>query len=136
MLYEVITRILNMNNSQESFLGLVKQAYTGKLQLPAFQRDWKWENSKVISLYDSLRKQYPIGSFLFLKKSFSIDFCPRAFAATKTTEPLLEMERLALDGQQRITAGIALLYGLQSKYKYYIDIEVILNLFNEKNLIV
>jgi uncharacterized protein with ParB-like and HNH nuclease domain len=111
-----------MKHSQETFLQLVKESHDGILQLPAFQREWKWERGRVIALYDSLRKQFPIGSFLFLEATSEYDLSPRPYEGAlkdaKKTKPF----RLTLDGQQRITSGIALLYGLDSPQRYYLDL--------------
>ncbi|HPK10562.1 MAG TPA: DUF262 domain-containing protein [Saprospiraceae bacterium] len=111
-----------MKHSQETFLQLVKEAYDGNLQLPAFQREWKWERSKVISLYDSLRKQFPIGSFLFLEASAEYDLAPRPFEGSPDSTKPIEADRLTLDGQQRITSGIALIHGLSGSLRYFLDL--------------
>jgi hypothetical protein len=112
----------NMKHSQETFLQLVKEAYEGSLQLPAFQRAWRWERSKVISLYDSLRKQFPIGSFLLLETSPEYDLSPRPYQGSNAK---LKAVRLTLDGQQRITSGIILLHGAQDSARYFLDLRAI-----------
>ncbi len=128
-----------MKHSQEAFLDLVKEAYNGDIQLPAFQREWKWERGKVISLYDSLRKQFPIGNFLLLKTPKDINFSPRPFEGCHKNNG---SEKLALDGQQRLTAGIALLHGLGGNLRYFIDLNRLkelsenqkINLDNEEDI--
>jgi hypothetical protein len=110
-----------MKHSQETFLQLVKEAYEGSLQLPAFQREWKWERSRVISLFDSLRKQFPIGSFLFLESSTEYNLAPRPFEGVKKAKES-DNVRLTLDGQQRITSGIALVYGLGGALRYFLNL--------------
>jgi len=37
----------------------------GIIRIPAFQRDFIWDNKKKIELFDSIKKGYPIGSILF-----------------------------------------------------------------------
>lgn len=111
-----------MKHSQETFLQLVKEAYTGALGLPAFQRDWRWERSRVISLYDSLRKQFPIGSFLLLETSGDYNLSPRPYEGSAPKSPPL---RLTLDGQQRITSGIVLLHGAPGPNRYFLDLKAI-----------
>ncbi|MFC2021131.1 DUF262 domain-containing protein [Chloroflexota bacterium] len=83
-----------MKHSQENFLDLVKEAYRGELQLPAFQREWKWERSRVISLYDSLRKRFPIGSFLFLETSSDYDLSPRIYEGVPEIAEAIPIKRL------------------------------------------
>ena len=123
-----------MKHSQETFLQLVKEAYDGILQLPAFQREWKWERSKVISLFDSLRKQFPIGIFLFLESSAEYDLSPRVFEGTTEDTARKKLERLTLDGQQRITSGIALIHGLGGKLSYFLDLKALKKLFEDHNI--
>ena len=111
-----------MKHSQETFLQLVKEAYDGTLQLPAFQRDWRWERSRVISLYDSLRKQFPIGSFLLVETSPEYNLSPRPYEGSIAKFPPV---RLTLDGQQRITSGIVLLHVAPNSPRYFIDLKAI-----------
>lgn len=120
-----------MKHSQESFLQLVKEAYDGTLQLPTFQRDWKWARNQVISLYDSLRKQFPIGSFLFLDASTEYNLSPRPYAGSSAKFGPL---RLTLDGQQRITSGVILVHGLQEPPRYFLDLNALKNLIEEHHI--
>jgi hypothetical protein len=43
------------------FLSLIEE---GKFKIPTFQRDFVWENKEKIELFDSISKEYPIGSIL------------------------------------------------------------------------
>ena len=36
----------------------------GQYRIPQFQREYVWEISKVISIFDSVYEEYPIGLFL------------------------------------------------------------------------
>ncbi|MBN1364772.1 MAG: DUF262 domain-containing protein [Syntrophaceae bacterium] len=123
-----------MKHSQESFLELVQEAYEGNLQLPAFQRNWKWERSKVISLYDSLRKKFPIGSFLFIEADAKLSLSPKAFEGAENSIKPQDCSRLTLDGQQRITAGIALTHGLSGSSRYFLDLKAIRKLAESQKL--
>lgn len=120
-----------MKHSQETFLQLVKEAYDGTLQLPAFQREWKWERNKVISLYDSLRKRFPIGSFLFLDASSEYDLSPRPYEGSSAK---FGPVRLTLDGQQRITSGVILVHGVQEAPRYFLDLNAIKNFTEEHHI--
>lgn len=111
-----------MSAGVEGYLTVVKKAYDGRLKLPAFQRDWKWKPSQVSLLLDSLRQGFPIGSFLFLQASPSIDLAPRNFRGASEDASTGSVEELVLDGQQRITAGLELFYGNGSNH-YFIDIK-------------
>ena len=50
----------NLNN-------LIIAVQKGDYRIPQFQREYVWEKSKVISLFDSIYKEYPIGSFFLWK---------------------------------------------------------------------
>ena len=108
-----------MKAEQASFKSLVDNAYSGKLVLPEFQRDWKWTRSKVLRLFDSVRKNYPIGGFLTLEKS-NIKLSHRLFEGIEVGQS--DIESYVLDGQQRITAGLMLHYGT-GKSHYFLDLE-------------
>ena len=113
-----------MKSGTEQFFRLVDDAYRGRLQLPAFQRPWGWTGQQVVSLFDSIRKDYPIGSFLFLDARPDFDLSPRGFSGGQPTTPDA-LERYVLDGQQRINAGIAIYYGANQAgaFNYYLDLE-------------
>lgn len=36
----------------------------GKFKIPTFQRDFIWEKTDKIDLFDSISKEYPIGSIM------------------------------------------------------------------------
>ncbi len=109
-----------MKSEQAPFKSLVEGAYTGKLRLPEFQRDWKWKRTQVIRLYDSVRKNYPIGGFLTLEASDVLDLSPRLFEGVDAAQT--DIGVYVLDGQQRITAGLTLYYGTGGSH-YFLDLK-------------
>jgi hypothetical protein len=42
----------------------------GIIRVPAFQRDFEWDNKKKVALFESIKKGYPIGSILFWRPDF------------------------------------------------------------------
>ena len=120
-----------MKAQQQGFRNLVEDASSGKLRLPEFQRDWKWTRTKVLRLFDSIRKGYPVGGFLTLEASNTLNLSPRLFEGTETE--YMPIEAYVLDGQQRITAGLALYYGLGRSH-YFLDLNGVLNTATRKNL--
>lgn len=107
-----------------NYNAILKKAKAGEFKLPAFQRRWKWSTRQVMSLYESLRLGYPIGSFLFLTSPEGEKLSPRSFHGSgKRASSNPVNESLVLDGQQRITAGLAIYYGLDEVEgsEYYID---------------
>ena len=95
--------------------------------LPAIQREFVWEHSKIARLFDSLMRGYPIGSFLFWKVSrdgikeyqfydFMLHYHQRDNARLPALGKITREEITAvLDGQQRLTA---LNIGLRGSYAY------------------
>jgi hypothetical protein len=95
---------------KRKIVGLVEQAYDGKICLPDFQRDFVWTRDEVADLVRSILRQYFVGSLLLLrcgphKPPFAPAFLRGAKPAYREARP----ELLVLDGQQRLTA---LLYAL------------------------
>lgn len=119
-----------MSGSLEPYTALVKEAHSGALKLPAFQRDWKWRRNQVMLLFDSIRQRFPIGSFLFLKEGPDVDLSPREFRGSQKNARAQTPSRLVLDGQQRLTAGIELFYGSGSTH-YFVDLQRLFRLFKE-----
>lgn len=119
------------------FKSILKKAKDGYYKLPAFQRRWRWTSNQVISLYNSLRLSYPIGSFLFLTSDAGEKLGPRAFyGAGPRANANTEQESLVLDGQQRITAGLSICYGLDdgSGRDFFIDCTRIEHLLDSKGI--
>lgn len=117
----------------ESYLTIVRKAFDGRLKLPAFQRDWKWRPSQVMLLLDSLRRGFPIGSFLFLQSNPEIDLAPREFRGSALDASGAKADDLVLDGQQRITAGLELFFDRGSNH-YFIDIKKLNSLAEESGV--
>jgi uncharacterized protein with ParB-like and HNH nuclease domain len=92
--------------------------------LPAIQREYVWHPDQIIQLFDSIMRQYPIGSFLFWQikpenrekwdayrfvQHFKQAGTHNELADTSGIDPLT----LILDGQQRLTS---LYIGLRGTY--------------------
>lgn len=120
-----------MITQTQEFRSLVDDAYVGKLRLPEFQRGWKWNRQKVAKLFDSIRKNYPLGGFLTLEASDKLPMSHRLFEGLN--ESVEDMETYVLDGQQRITAGLSLYYGTGGSH-YFLDLCNLWDLAAEKNL--
>lgn len=113
---------------------LLRDVESGKIQLPDFQREWRWDNSRTASLLATATLAYPMGVGMMLETGGSgADFAPRTLAGVDgaAVEP---PEKLLLDGQQRLTSLYQALKSqrpvdtMDSKGKklrrwYFIDIE-------------
>ena len=46
---------------------LLKDVRMGRVQLPDFQRDWKWDDDRIRSLLATITRGYPIGVVMTLE---------------------------------------------------------------------
>lgn len=54
-----------MSYKSKSILNVVKEIEEGKVYLPALQRKFVWGKTQIELLFDSLMRNFPIGTFLF-----------------------------------------------------------------------
>ena len=82
---------------------LLRQAATGVLQLPDFQRDWIWDDDHIRSLLTSISLSYPIGAIMTLETgNAEVRFAPRLIQGVNCNPK--QPGSLLLDGQQRVTS--------------------------------
>lgn len=83
---------------------LMKNVANGKIQLPDFQREWKWDDDRIASLLASISVGHPVGVLMMLEVGGTeVNFAAKPLAGAEkgaTAGP----ERLLLDGQQRMTS--------------------------------
>ena len=85
--------------------GLMTDIGNGKIQLPDFQREWKWDDDRILSLLASIARGHPIGVLMMLQVDGDRKrFAPKPLAGVALSPQLLAPERLILDGQQRLTS--------------------------------
>jgi len=58
---------------------LARDAHEGFLQLPKFQRDYKWVKRRTCLLLDSIRRRFPIGAMLALRYTPTLNIPSRPF---------------------------------------------------------
>lgn len=76
----------------------------GKVQLPDFQRDWKWDVDRIGSLISSVSLDHPVGVVMMLELGGEeVRFKPRVLSGVDAAAAC-EPEQLVLDGQQRLTS--------------------------------
>jgi hypothetical protein len=119
--------------STESFQSLLDSARVGELQLPEFQRDWVWNRSQVVQLFDSLRQKYPIGALLVMERNTDVPIVARPFVGTEEVAGAREPDSFVLDGQQRITSGLALYYGLGGS-QYFLNLNLLYKLATDQKV--
>lgn len=101
-----------------NIMSMLNQIKEGDIVLPAIQRDFVWEESKIEKLMDSIMRGYPIGIALLWEtyediqaRKFVVNYKAtdrHAFADNTQRRKL----KLVLDGQQRLQSLYVSLYGV------------------------
>lgn len=95
---------------------LLRDVEIGKIGLPDLQRPFVWPDSKVRNLLDSMMKGYPIG-YIMLWSS------PEDYENTgqigRNEKIYKQPDDLVIDGQQRLTALLAAMHGVEIRDKNY-----------------
>lgn len=82
----------------------LKWTTNGKIQLPDFQRGYKWEDERIRQLLVTILRGHPLGVVMLLKTgNDQIRFKPRPVEGADVPEGT-PAESLLLDGQQRLTS--------------------------------
>lgn len=83
---------------------LLNMVSDGRIQLPDFQRPWKWDDERISSLLATVTMDYPLGVMMTLETGGSgARFKPRPLAGVVLGgDP--EPDELLMDGQQRMTS--------------------------------
>lgn len=86
---------------------LLKRAREGKIRIPVFQRDFVWRRQDIIDLFDSVTRQYPIGTLFFLGSDHTAS--SRLNIGPLRLPEVSGEKWLVLDGQQRLTTLVGVL---------------------------
>lgn len=117
----------------------------GNLQVPAFQRDFLWDNDKKLRLFESIKKGYPIGSVLLWQPAIENLEIFQNFNGKKLGEYYIPQKinssLYILDGFQRLSTLIGcLLHPDKAKIKgilrddeeWFREFNIIYNLKDEE----
>lgn len=99
---------------------LLSQIHNGELALPDFQRDFVWDPSAIEELIESIMRNYPAGSLLFLKHAGD-GFQVRQFEGAPELKSQMGTSYLVLDGQQRMTSLYQAFFG-KGEHRFYIKV--------------
>jgi len=121
------------DSTKSALSKLLEHVSEGKIQLPDFQRGWIWDDAHIRSLLVSIARSFPIGSIMLLETGGSAKFQIRPVEGI-TPSATDKIEKLILDGQQRLTSLTQVLKlatpvntkndkGRQVTLFYYINIE-------------
>lgn len=106
---------------------VIKDISSNKYVLPSIQREYVWDAEQIETLFDSLMREYPIGTFLFwqIDKDHVRDYDFYAFMKNYHEVKNKHNEKIdlkgsdgviaVLDGQQRLTS---IYLGLKGTYAY------------------
>ena len=120
--------------SEQKLKSLLEDCHSGQLQLPDFQREWVWDEDRIVGLLDSVIREFPIGTLMILDADASINFKPRQISGRSENERLQPPRYLLMDGQQRMTSLYQAILsenptqtktnnGRQIKKWFYVDIK-------------
>ena len=101
---------------------LVRGVRIGRIGLPDLQRPFVWTDNKVRDLFDSMMKGYPIGYVMIWESP--ADYETKKNVIGKNEKIHDEPKELVIDGQQRLTALVAAMYGIVVKDKNFADKEI------------
>ncbi len=118
---------------------LLKNVGSGELQLPDFQRSFKWDEPRIASLLASVSRAHPIGVIMTVETGGDGSrFKWRPLEGAKSDAHNMRPSLMLLDGQQRLTSLYQALMsgepvqtvdsrGMTISRWYYIDIDKALN---------
>ncbi len=87
---------------KEFLRSLLTEAASGRAQLPEFQRGWVWPMENIRGLLASISLGYPVGTIMMLRTGGVVRFKERLIEGANPDPH--RVERLILDGQQRLTS--------------------------------
>lgn len=96
---------------------IIYEMSKGILRIPRFQRDYVWERTRVAKLFDSIYREFPIGSFFLwitpqeFRKLYK-DVKELGLPEADEYQPI----KMILDGQQRITSLYVTARGLELSF--------------------
>jgi len=109
-----------------SIQSLLNQIERNEIILPAIQRSFVWEEERIIRLFDSVMRKYPVGIVLLWETFNNIQY--RIFDKVFNKGDIFSFQdnsdlkrvKLVLDGQQRLQSLYLALYGnFTGKYLYF-----------------
>lgn len=95
--------IISPSSLDTNLSQLLDEVNSGKTQLPEFQRDWTWDDTRIRGIIASLSQGYPMGAIMRLQYGNpDIKFKYRTIKGVGQRDSVPDF--LVLDGQQRLTS--------------------------------
>lgn len=104
------------DNIPSKVADILSDIKNGRVGLPDLQRPFVWQDNKVCELLDSMMKGYPIGYIMLWA---SPDDYENTVHIGKNEKIYKRPNDLVIDGQQRLTALLAAMYGVTIMDKNY-----------------
>ena len=104
------------DNIPSKVADILSDVKNGRVGLPDLQRPFVWQDNKVRELLDSMMKGYPIGYIMLWA---SPDNYENTVHIGKNEKIYKRPNDLVIDGQQRLTALLAAMYGVTIMDKNY-----------------
>lgn len=104
------------DNIPSKVADILSDIKNGRVGLPDLQRPFVWQDNKVRELLDSMMKGYPIGYIMLWA---SPDDYENTVHIGKNEKIYKRPNDLVIDGQQRLTALLAAMYGVTIMDKNY-----------------
>ncbi|WP_418967714.1 GmrSD restriction endonuclease domain-containing protein [Catenibacterium sp.] len=104
------------DNIPSKVANILSDVKNGRVGLPDLQRPFVWQDNKVRELLDSMMKGYPIGYIMLWA---SPDDYENTVHIGKNEKIYKRPNDLVIDGQQRLTALLAAMYGVTIMDKNY-----------------
>ncbi|MBR4504140.1 MAG: DUF262 domain-containing protein [Candidatus Methanomethylophilaceae archaeon] len=108
---------------------MLNEIHLGRLGLPDLQRPFVWNNTKVRDLFDSLLKGYPVGFFMTWQFPDDYEDVRQIGLNKKNYE---KPTSVVIDGQQRLTALLSVIYGIEVFDDDYISRRIMIS-YNPSN---
>lgn len=104
------------DNIPSKVADILSDVKNGRVGLPDLQRPFVWQDNKIRELLDSMMKGYPIGYIMLWA---SPDDYENTVHIGKNEKIYKRPNDLVIDGQQRLTALLAAMYGVTIMDKNY-----------------
>lgn len=120
----------SMKHKSTSIRNVISDIQEGKIFLPPIQRNFVWDYERIVNLFDSIYKNYPVGNCIFWKlypdtsRNYPLYLFVKEYTENKkkgnrsevAPRNLLQTDvHAVVDGQQRLSS---IYIGLSGVYKY------------------
>lgn len=91
-----------ITNGDLSYRKLIDHIDEGIIHIPEFQREFVWNEQKILDLLDSIYKSYPIGSLIFWVTSEDFAYSAPIGGNESDSSSIYKSRFFVIDGQQRL----------------------------------